>query len=125
MRRWLCVQLGTWHPYKQANSVLWSHWGPRVFGPLFNELIPNANFNRKAKLSTIVKFLNIVRISYRFWQGDLKTALKQAQSKNVDLVAISHFRDLTKLMQFFIPAVLSHVPLFILECPPIYFSVKK
>ena len=120
MRRWLCVQLGTWHPYKQANSVLWSHWGPRIFGPLFNELIPNANFNRKAKLSTIVKFLNIVRISYRSWKGDLNTALRQAQSNNVDLVAISHFRDLTKLMQFFIPAVSSSsdVPLFILVLIP-------
>ena len=43
MRGWLCVQLGTWHPYKQANCVLWSHWGPTIFGPLFHELIPNAN----------------------------------------------------------------------------------
>ena len=76
-----------------------------VFGPLFHELIPNANFNKKAKLSTIVKLLNIVRISYPLWKADLKSALKQAKAKNVDAVAISHFRDLTKLMGLFIPAV--------------------
>ena len=105
MRGWLCVQLGTWHPYKQANGVLWSHWGPTVFGPLFNELIPDANFNKKAKLSTIVKFLNTVRLSYPHWKSDLNSALKDVQSVNVDAVAISHYRDLTKLMEFFIPVV--------------------
>lgn len=110
MRGWLCVQLGTWHPYKQANCVLWSHWGPTIFGPLFHELIPNANFNKKAKLSTIVKFLNIVRLSYPSWKADLKSALKKAMAKNVDVVAISHFRDLTKLMEFFIPAVSAMKP---------------
>ena len=105
MRGWLCVQLGTWHPYKQANCVLWAHWGPRIFGPLFNELIPNANFNKKAKLSTVVKFLNITRLSYRSWKSDLDSARQQVEEKNMDLVAKSHLRDLTKLMQFFIPVV--------------------
>ena len=30
---WLCVTLGVWHPYKQANSVVWSHWGPPLLPP--------------------------------------------------------------------------------------------
>ena len=121
MRGWLCVQLGTWHPYKQANCVLWSHWGPTVFGPLFHELIPNANFNKKAKLSTIVKFLNIVRVSYPQWKADLKAALKQATAKNVDTVAVSHFRDLIKLMEFFIPAVSAVKPV----CLIIYIDINE
>ena len=73
-------------------------WGPRIFAPLFNELIGNANFKRKAKLSTIVKFLTIVRLSYPSFRQTLDTALKTTQSANVDLVAISHLRDLKKLL---------------------------
>ena len=23
---WLCVSLGIWHPYKQANTAVWNHW---------------------------------------------------------------------------------------------------
>ena len=105
MRQWLVVQLGTWHPYKQANTLIWSHWGPRIFAPLFNELIGNANFKRKAKLSTIVKFLTIVRLSYPSFRQTLDTAIKTTQSANVDRVAISHLRDLKKLLVFFIPVV--------------------
>ena len=56
-------------------------------------------------ISTIVKFLNIVRLSYPSWKADLKSALQKAKEQNVDAVAISHFRDLTKQMEFFIPAV--------------------
>ena len=67
--------------------------------------IRSANFNKKAKLSTVVKFLNIVRLSYPSWKSDLKSALRDADAKNVDMVAISHMRDLTKLMEFFIPVV--------------------
>ena len=116
MRGWLCVQLGTWHPYKQANCVLWSHWGPTIFGPLFNELIPNANFNKKAKLSTVVKFLNMVRLSYPSWKSELQSALRDAEAKNVDTVAISHMRDLTKLMEFFIPVVSVLLSVFVNDC---------
>ena len=115
MRQWLVVQLGTWHPYKQANTLIWSHWGPRIFAPLFNELIGNANFKRKAKLSTIVKFLTIVRLSYPSFRQTLDTALKTTQSANVDLVAISHLRDLKKLLVFFIPVV-SHNSVILLKC---------
>ena len=108
MRKWLVVQFGTWHPYKQANTLIWSHWGPRVFAPLFNELIGNANFHRKAKLSTIAKFLTIVRLSFPSFRKTLDEALKAAQSVNVDQVAMSNLRDLKKLFVYFIPVV-SHM----------------
>ena len=105
MRGWLGVQLGTWHPYKQANVVVWSHWGARIFAPLFNDLIPNANFNPKAKLSTIARFLTVARLSYKSWKTDLKNAREEIERRNMDRVAISHLRDLLKLMEFFIPVV--------------------
>ena len=105
MRGWLGVQLGTWHPYKQANVVVWSHWGARIFAPLFNDLIPNANFNPRAKLSTIARFLTVARLSYKSWKNDLKNAREEIERRNMDRVAISHLRDLLKLMEFFIPVV--------------------
>ena len=82
--------------------------GPRIFAPLFNELIGNANFKRKAKLSTIIKFLTIVRLSYPSFKKTLDDALKTVQRANMDRIAISNLRDLKKLLVFFIPVV-SHL----------------
>ena len=107
MKSWLCVQLGTWHPYKQANTVIWSHWGSRIFGPLFNELIPNANFNKKARLATIVKFLTIVRMAFPEFRRDLIVAVNST-SGGRDRLAHSHLYDLLKLLLFFIPVVCFH-----------------
>ena len=106
MRSWLVVQLGTWHPYKQANSVVWSHWGPRVFGPLFNELVSNANFNRKARLSTIVRFFTIVRLAYDSFRGNLDDAVRTLKQNNTKPAATAFLRDLKKLLVFFIPVVI-------------------
>ena len=105
MRQWMVVQLGTWHTYKQANTVVWSHWGSRVFGPLFNELVSNANFNRKARLSTIVRFFTIVRLAYPFFRTALDGALKKLKQDNTNPTATSILRDLKKLLVFFIPVV--------------------
>jgi hypothetical protein len=46
---WLCVCLGTWHPYKQANTVVWCHWAARFIAPFFNHLVPKSNFRKKAR----------------------------------------------------------------------------
>ena len=73
--------------------------------PLFNELIGNANFKRKAKLSTIIKFLTIVRLSYPSFKTTLDDALKTVQRANMNRIAISNLRDLKKLLVFFIPVV--------------------
>lgn len=105
MRSWLCVQLGTWHPYKQANTLLWTHWSARIFAPLFNELISNANFQPKARLSTIAKFLTIVRLAFPSFRTNLEDALRHQQQLNTNRVAVSHLRDLKKLLEFFIPVV--------------------
>ena len=108
MRQLLSLQLGTWHPYKQANVVLWNHWGPRVFAPLFHELIPDANFNAKASLTTIVTFLTYVRLAYPGFKSNLDETLKEVLEAQQDAIAVSHLRDLRKLCEFFIPTV-SHV----------------
>ena len=105
MRSWLCVQLGTWHPYKQANTVVWTHWAERVFGPLFNELIPNANFNKKAGLSTVASFLTFVRLAYPSFRSELQAAIERVRASDQDVIAMSHLRDIKKLVEFFIPAV--------------------
>ena len=105
MRSWLCVQLGTWHPYKQANTVVWTHWAERVFGPLFNELIPNANFNKKAGLATVASFLTFVRLAYPSFQSELQAAIERVRANDQDVIAMSHLRDIKKLVEFFIPAV--------------------
>ncbi len=108
MRSWLHVQLGTWHIYKQANTVVWKHWSERIFAPLFHDLIPDANFNKKARLTTISVFLTYVRLSYPSFRDELNAALKSVTDAN-QRVAISHLRDLKKLCEFAIPVVGSHV----------------
>ena len=107
MRQWMVVQLGTWHPYKQANTVVWSHWGPRVFAPLFNELVSNANFNRKARLSTIIRFFTIVRLAYDSFRDDLDDAVRKLKQNNTKPIATAILRDLKKLLVFYIPVVIS------------------
>ena len=105
MRKWLTVQLGTWHCYKQGNTVVWDHWAPRVFAPLFHEIISDANFNQKARLSTIARFFTYVRLAYPTFRAELTTTLKSMTALGVDRVGISYLRDLKKLIEFFIPVV--------------------
>ena len=105
MRQWLSVQLGTWHTYNQANTVIWSHWGPRIFAPLFNELIPNSNFNRKARLPTVALFLSYARLAYPSFRKQLDEAMKTVSARNMDREGLSQLRDIKKLLQFFIPVV--------------------
>ena len=62
---WLCVTLGVWHPYKQANSVVWSHWGPRFLAPYFHHIVPGSNFSARARLITIISYFTYIRFSAR------------------------------------------------------------
>ena len=107
MQRWLCLSLGTWHPYKQACSVIWQHWAERTFGPLFNHIIPGANFNYKARLPTICTFMSYVRMAYPHIKLNLKSAIetKKAKLTDNDVIAYSHLVDLKKLCEYFIPVV--------------------
>ena len=54
------MTLGIWHPYKQANSVVWSHWGARFLAPYFRHLIPNSDFSA---LVTIVTYFTYIRLA--------------------------------------------------------------
>ena len=115
MRSWFCVQLGTWHCYKQATSVVWGHWGARVFAPLYHELIDGAYFYRKARLATVARFLTYVRLAYPSFRKTLKAARSRAEEEDMDNVAKSHFRDLTKLLEYFIPVVSCIIQLIIVH----------
>ena len=105
MRGWLCVNLGTWHVYKQANSVIWKHWAGRVFAPLFYDLIPDANFNKNATLTTIVTFLTYVRLAYPSFRQQLEDTLCRMRVVDADPIGVSQLRDLKRLLEFFIPVV--------------------
>ena len=104
-RSWCCVQLGTWHSYKQACTVVWGHWAARVFAPLYNFLINNANFRKKARLTTIARFLTYVRLAYPFFRQELKDTISEVRAANLDNVAKTQLYDLTKLLVYFIPVV--------------------
>jgi hypothetical protein len=106
LRNKLVVQLGTWHTYKQACTVVWRWWGPRVFAPLFHELISHANFSKSAKLSSITRFLTIVRLAYPSFKQDLDDAIRgRSGLPDDERIAVSQLRDLKKLLNFFIPVV--------------------
>ena len=105
MRQWFSVQLGIWHTYKQANAVVWSHWSSTIFAPLSYDLVGNANFKQKPRLKTIATFLTYVRLAYPAFKANLDSALKKMKRRGDNRVAMSHLRDLKKLVEFFIPVV--------------------
>jgi hypothetical protein len=119
MGSWLCVSLGVWHPYKQANTVLWNHFGPRFLAPFFNEIVPASNFNKKAKLVTIVTFLTYLRLAYPSFKSELKAAIKHARElKRTTPLILQNLSDLRMMLEFFIPVVLflHHSGSLILMC---------
>ena len=105
MRSWLTVTLGTWHPYKQASQVVWRHWADRVFGPLFHDLIPDANFNVKARLSTVTTFLTYVRLAFPHFRTELNEARARLKADGNKRKELSQLNDLSRLCRFFIPVV--------------------
>ena len=104
-RQWMCVTLGTWHPYKQANMVIWNHWASRVFAPLFHELIPDAKFMTKPKLVAVVHFFTYVRLAYPKFRKQLKDALNHCRVADTLTHEYSQLVDLRHLCEFFIPVV--------------------
>ena len=60
---WLCVFLGKWHPYKQANTVVWNHWASRFLAPFFHYMVPGSNFFASARLVTISTFITYIRLA--------------------------------------------------------------
>lgn len=108
MGSWLCVCLGTWHPYKQAATVVWAHWGPRFLAPLFHHLVPNANFNKSAKLVTILTYFTYIRLAYPAFAAELKSAVATARAMPQDPSVLSNLLDLRIFLTYFIPVVSPH-----------------
>ena len=105
MRSWMVLTLGTWHPYKQANKLIWLHWDKRIFAPLFHDLIPQSNFFQGARLVTQATYLTYVRLAYPSFKNELKEAIASCEEGGVRRVELSHLKDLQRLCEFFIPVV--------------------
>ena len=102
---WLCVTLGIWHPYKQANSVVWSHWGARFLAPYFNHLIPNSNFSASARLVTIVTYFTYIRLALTDFAAELQDGIKRARKLPAKPLILAYLLDLRDLLFFAIPVV--------------------
>ena len=107
MGAWLCVTLGVWHPYKQANTVVWSHWGPRFLAPFFNHFVPGANFTGKARLITIITYFTYIRLAAPSFATQLQDAIKAARADRARPLALAYLLDLRTLVFFCIPVVRS------------------
>ena len=105
MRNWLCVTLGVWHPYKQANNVLWNHFGPRFLAPYYNHMVPGANFSKKAKLVTIITYFTYMRLAYPSLKPDLCDAIQRAKTKRTNPKILNTLLDLQAIFEFFLPVV--------------------
>ena len=102
---WLCVTLGVWHPYKQANTVVWSHWGPRFLAPYFNHVVPGSNFRSKARLITIITYFTFIRLAAPSFAKQLQDAIKAARALRQRPLALDYLLDLRTLVFFCIPVV--------------------
>lgn len=102
---WLCVCLGIWHPYKQANTVVWSHWGARFLAPFFNHLVPKSNFRKSARLVSICSFLTYIRLAVPRFATQLHDAIKAARQMPAKPLILAYLLDLRDLLHFAIPVV--------------------
>lgn len=102
---WLCVTLGVWHPYKQANTVVWSHWGPRFLGPFFNHMVPGSDFRSKARLITIITFFTYIRLAAPSFAVELQQAIQAARKLPAKPLILAYLLDLRSLIFFAIPVV--------------------
>ena len=100
---WLCVTLGVWHPYKQANSVVWSHWGPRFLAPY--HIVPGSNFSTGARLITIISYFTYIRLTAPSFAVQLQDAIKAARALRERPLALAYLLDLRTLVFFCIPVV--------------------
>ena len=105
MRQWLYVTLGIWHPYKQPCQVVWETFLPRVFGRLFNEIVPNANVFKSPKLKHQVTFMSYCRLAYPHFKEQLADAMAKARRDVEQPERFDYLEDLHDLLEFFIPVV--------------------
>ena len=102
---WLCVTLGVWHPSKQANTVVWGHWGPRFLAPYFNHIVPGSNFQSKARLITIITYVTFIHLTAPSFAKQLQDAIKTARADRARPLVLSYLLDLRTLVFFCIPVV--------------------
>ena len=102
---WLCLSLGTWHPYKQGNSVVWCHWAARFIAPFYNHLVPASNFRGSARLVTISTFFTYIRLAVPHFAQQLHAAVKAARLKRDKPLVLAYLLDLRDLIYFAIPVV--------------------
>jgi hypothetical protein len=102
---WLCLSLGTWHPYKQANTVVWKHWAARFIAPFYNHIVPRFNFRGSARLVTISTFFTYIRLAVPHFAQQLHAAVKAARLKRDKPLVLAYLLDLRDLIYFAIPVV--------------------
>ena len=120
----MTVTLGTWHPYKQANIVIWKQWAERIFAPLFHDLIPGAKFKIKNRLVVISTFLTYIRLAYPSFKAALKDAIAFCTAHDSRRTELSHLVDLRRLITFFIPAVSQLISLILMKSLSLLFRHK-
>ena len=99
------MTLGVWHPYKQANTVVWGHWGPRLLAPFFNDIVPGSNFQCKARLITIITYFTHIRLAAPSFAKQLQDAIKTARADRARPLVLSYLLDQRILVLFCIPVV--------------------
>ncbi len=107
MRQWLCVTLGTWHPYKQATTIVWRYGLARWFGPFVHYLNPDRPVTVFPKLITMVGYMSYMRLAYPQVKPVLDAAITEiGQPETVaERIAHSNLVDLRSVMEHMMPVV--------------------
>ena len=60
---------------------------------------------KTAKLGTVTTYLSYIRLAYPLFKKELKLAITETQTNQINQVPVSNLRDLRDLCEFFIPTV--------------------
>ncbi len=119
LRGKVAMMLGIWHPYKDANMLLWKRFGHTFLAPLFHILYPAGIFHTKSpRLTSILSLLSLVRLSYPKWRANL---IEVMECDDVHRELKGHLRNLWDLCEFFIPTV----SVFVGWCCSVWFKVVQ
>ncbi len=96
--------MGIWHPYKDANILIWRRFGYSFLARLFHTLYPDGIYSDKPRLTQVLSLLTTVRLSYPKWKPQLDNLRETA---GLDRKLTGHIRNLHDLCEFYIPTVSS------------------
>jgi hypothetical protein len=102
--------MGVWHVYKHACTVLYKMAAPYFIAPLHHHLWPDKKFVDAPKFRRMTHMLSIIRLSYANWKPNIQAAMM----KDLPIVEKHHLRNLSDLLEFFIPMV--HTPSLFCNC---------